>query len=207
MPGQPHLRCTLVGVLGSLAAPFEQWTMSYAFEPGGTLTLAARAERLADVAAQYFARSTTHVSPFARPIQFAVAQMDANHRQVGETLRLAVNTQGGGQNRTVPSQVALRVSLGSGLRGRSQKGGFYLPVPDCQMSTADGQIPQQDATDVLGSTITWIDGSATLGEGTVVVASSVAGNVPVRQVRIGRRLDVIRRRANGIPEGYVGQSF
>jgi hypothetical protein len=205
VPYQPHWKMTAIGTIGPVASPYEQFSLGVALDLSGQPnTSDAVQEAMADQFGQYIARSTTHISSHAHIVQIAMARIGANGVQEGETWRFPLQTQGGGSPSNMPPQVACRVSLGSGLRGRSQKGGWYLPCPSLSTNTGDGLISTQDATDILTSTVNFCNGIEQVAPGfKVVVASSVAGNVPVRVVRVGRRLDVIRRRANAIPEAYV----
>jgi hypothetical protein len=135
-------------------------------------------------------------------VEVALSFVGPDHRQIGETVRLTRGAIGGGGVGQYPPQVALRVSLGSGLRGRSQRGGFYLPSPATPVGTDDGVMTAERAAGIAASTATFLRDTAALAGGPVIVASQVAGNVPVAQVRVGRALDTIRRRRSAVLESY-----
>lgn len=205
MPFAPHTRIQMSGTIGPELDPYEIFTMTLSH---GQSTLAGTKQERDDVVGMisgWFGRPTTQISNHVRLREVSFAEIGANGKQIGETARVPVFIIGGSGQVNMPPQVAIRVSLSTGLRGRSQRGGFYVPVPTCQPSAITGQISEGDQGQLLNSCVTLINDVNRITLGNLVVASGVTGNGDVRQVRIGRRLDTIRRRANAISEGYATQ--
>jgi hypothetical protein len=201
MPGQAHVKITMSGHFGPVASPWEIWTAGFAMD---ALDAGDQAEVASSVSGA-FASPASHVATYVWLDDVAIAYNGANHRQIGETVHIPqAGVHGGGQDGAtpMPSQVALRVSLDSGLRGRSQKGGFYLPTPSAGIVNTTGLMSDSVAAEVAA---TWAQLFTHLNDvtsGLVVVPSSVVGNVHVTRVRVGRALDTIRRRRNGLAEAY-----
>jgi hypothetical protein len=206
MPRQTHTKVVLLGVIGPKATPWEIWSMSLSLDAGDFGLSEDQRNAVTAAVSDYFVRANTQISNYVHLQEVAFSLVGTDGKQIGETVRVPQDRSGLGGSMSMPPQVALRVSLGSGLRGRSQKGGFYLPVPAIGISADTGQISQEAADLALSSTVSMIDQVNAVPGVRVVIASSVAGNVPVQLVRVGRRLDVIRRRANAIPESYVAES-
>lgn len=203
MPGQVHHRVVMSGTIGPVATPFEIWSASLSVDGGDFGLDQVQRNAVRNACQQWFGRPATQISSYVNLREVAFHLIDAAGKQIGETDRQPAAQSGTGGSLSLPTQVALRVSLGSGLRGRSQKGGFYVPVPAVEMSATTGQISADAANLLLGSTVTLINDINNIPGAFVCIGSSVSGNVPVSLVRVGRRLDTIRRRANAIPEGYV----
>lgn len=120
---------------------------------------------------------------------------------------------GGGGNVAVPNQVALCVSLTTGItRGPAHRGRFYLPLPTAGVNPADGLITSADATSVAQSTKAMLEAVSDWplidlpGSPNVVVMSRKDGAPRTRQVTgvdVGRVLDTQRRRRRSLPETYV----
>lgn len=111
-----------------------------------------------------------------------------------------------GLSETLPQQNAIAVSLTAGLRpnGTPFRGRFYLPAPQTLVVAGDGLLDPAVQSNIL----TQIQGHFT--------RLSAAGHVPsiwsrtvedlvsaVTQVRVGNKIDTIRRRRNALPETYV----
>jgi hypothetical protein len=207
MPGQPHDRIILNGTLGPIGSPYEIWSLGLAIDVGGDFGWTGDRAPVLALLQGWFSHPEMRVADQAHCRQVAISHVGADGRQVGETERLPVDWAGGSQSSVVPPQIALRVSLSSGLRGRSQRGGFYLPVPVLGIDAATGLVAPQAVGLILDRTAAMIDALNGLVEGRVVVPSQVVGNVPVDIVRVGRRLDTIRRRANALPESYLSRSI
>jgi hypothetical protein len=111
------------------------------------------------------------------------------------------------------NQVSLAVSLQSDTPGATGRGRFYMPAPGIGPDAGTGLIEDAAAQSIATSCAQFIDtlnaGGFSTPVGDVVIASggSVVKNIPaglrrVTSVRVGRRLDVVRSRANAIPERY-----
>jgi len=112
----------------------------------------------------------------------------------------------------VPNQISLCVSLTTGAaRGPAHRGRFYLPLPNLEVSLADGTIEIVDAAAVATSTKTFLEAISDVpgldlpSSPGAVVMSRKAGAPRTRQVTgvaVGRVLDTQRRRRRSLPEGY-----
>lgn len=203
MPGQTHHRVVMSGTIGPVPTPFEIWSASLSVDGGDFGLDQVQRNAVREACTQWFGRTATQISNYVNLREVAFHLIGADGKQIGETDRQPAAQSGTGGSINLPTQVAIRVSLGSGLRGRSQKGGFYVPVPGMAMSPTTGQVALEAVNLLLDSTVTLLNEINNIPGAFVCIGSSVSGNVPVSQVRVGRRLDVIRRRANAIPEGYV----
>lgn len=108
----------------------------------------------------------------------------------------------------LPLQVAVGVSLRTGLKGKKYNGRFYLPSPTTNFGGSpyweDSYVPTfQSAVAALLTDLNVITDAAT---GTVACVVSGAGTpgpvTAINGVTIGRVPDTIRRRRNGLTENY-----
>lgn len=204
MPYEAHTRVVMNGTLGDQVAPFEIWSMGLALDGAGDFQTQQQADQIGTICQNYFSNGLAGIAPLARLREVAVSQVGVDGKQIGETLRVPMNVPGGGNASLVPAQIAYRVSIGSGLRGRSQRGGWYVPVPTFSPSSTTGQISEAAAGGACEAALAFLLSFQGNLNGRVCVPSGVAGNVPVNEVRVGRVLDTIRRRRNAIPEAYIG---
>lgn len=216
----PHQRLTLSGDLGVVnGAPAEHFSFGVSLvhpAPGGDnpTGLDYDNDQLNDIVADsvaFFARPETRISPSAVLKQVKLAWIGADGKYTRDPFIAAVNQAGqgatGGQTGTLHApQVALAVSLGTGQRGASKRGRFYLPSPYINL---DGtlEIPDGIRDDVQASAAQWITdlndepGLDVLAL-TVIVASTKGFNTAVSSVRVGRALDTIRTRRRSLGENY-----
>lgn len=202
MPYEPHWRARLNGVIG-FAEPFPE-IFSYGFAFGGEVTNPGNLAGLLAACAGFHSNPLAQISNQARLTEIALSRVGVDGRQIGETQRYPRDVPGGGGvTRLHPPQVAMRVSLDSGLRGRSQKGGFYIPLPNLEVQPGQFQVLDVEAARValaakdMIDTINGLDGITN-----VIIASGVVGNIAVRRVRVGTALDTIRTRRNQLVERY-----
>jgi hypothetical protein len=206
VPGAPHVRIVMSGIFGGSTAPYEIWSMSMAVDnfAGAFDDTNAVQVGLTNALSTWFSDPVLGVTSQAKMLEVAFSSVGANGRQVGNTSRQQVTqVQGGGGAVNMPPQVACRVSTGSGERGRSQKGGFYLPTVRADLNTITGLMEETRAQQICDVTAAMFGQVNSISTGRVVIPSTVAGNVRVNQVRVGRALDTIRRRRNNLNEGYT----
>jgi hypothetical protein len=113
----------------------------------------------------------------------------------------------GVDSRTLPNQVALAVSLTTGVsRGPAHRGRFYMPLPTMVVQS-NGLISSDDALTVKNAATTFIAAlNAMTANYQVAVFSRKAGAPSdrwVTGVEVGRVLDTQRRRRNKLAESYV----
>lgn len=131
----------------------------------------------------------------------------------------------GAANFSLPPEVATCVSLRGvagadlGLNKGRRRGRFYLPPVATSTVTYDGSIEPTKQFNMLSwitNTLNDFQGIQAVFSGTpaigntthfdLVVASSVDGSyTQVNEVRLGRVLDVQRRRRRSLPEAYLSQ--
>lgn len=112
----------------------------------------------------------------------------------------------GVEGRSLPNQIALAISLTTGVsRGPAHRGRFYMPMPsvvvqsDGRMATDDQNAIKMAATTFLGAL------NALSANYKVAVFSRKAGAAQHRVVtgiQVGRVLDTQRRRRNKLAEAY-----
>lgn len=124
-----------------------------------------------------------------------------------ETISFAKNVKGN-NNAAVGSIVtSMRVSLDDGSRNPRARGGFYLP---CQTTTigSDWRWPVIHQNNVADATAAFLNAVNAIPSVTPVIASSVDGSLrPITRVRVGRRPDTQRKRANALVENYVTRTI
>lgn len=221
-----HVKVTFSGIVGTLIAPAEVWvhglSMSIAPTATGTVDLPTFATRCKNA---WVAHVAPHVGFNALLTRVRAARVDGQglvFRGADGAFNQADDNSGapGGTQSPIGSgvfQIAHAVSTMTVTPGAVGRGRFYLPAPT-KAPGANGQITEADAATVANAMKAFINAinldAATLGLGSVVVAS--AGSVksgrppslyPVTGVRVGRRLDILRSRANAVPELYVSRAL
>jgi dienelactone hydrolase len=216
VPYAPHVQVRCNGTLGDPAAPVEIFSYGFCL-PGGTLPEAGTERPALVTAIQDF-----HGSPDSkiateatlREIAFSVQVPDGvyppghksagkpKQKQSGDTVRVQVTKNGGGGSGIYPFQVAYRVSLDDGVRGRSHRGGFYVPCPTIPVDTLTGLLNSSQVQTAAARVKTMFAAIEATGRGPVILASSVIGNVTVTRIRVGRVADTMRTRRNKVGEHY-----
>jgi len=108
----------------------------------------------------------------------------------------------GGQPNPMPFQTAVVVSLSGNPSTRSTRGRFYLSgldesYNDDGLLLATAQTLIADEAETLGNALITIDTPL------VVWSELLEVSTPVVRIRVGRRFDSQRRRANRVPESYT----
>jgi hypothetical protein len=204
VPYQQHTRVRCNGIFGTLSGPVEIFSYGFALD-ATNFAVPATTDGLVAAIVALHSGDRAAIATQMILTEVAFSNVSGAGVQIGETLRVPLEVPGGGGSMAHPPQVAWRVSLGSGLRGKSQRGGFYLPGPTVSTGAETGLVTEQKATNCATAVVEMINQINAVGDpgGRVVIASSVAGNVPVNQVRVGRALDTIRTRRNALVEGYI----
>lgn len=221
MPTPAHARLIFSGIFGDVAAPAEQWMFGLA------LTDLAPALQQADLVAMADAGAVAYqqvVGYLPAPVRltrvravaigdngFTARQPFGQYLQADKAVSIA---GGGGVTLTMPTQVAVAVSLQTDYPGPLGRGRFYLPGPPTGALQADGTLTNAQRDNIATRAQAFVQainsGVATLnGSPRVAVASGgsitrgIAGAVRVvTQIKVGRRLDIQRRRAGDIKEDY-----
>lgn len=95
-----------------------------------------------------------------------------------------------------PNQVALVITLRTGLSGRSHRGRMYLPATGVPMA-ADGQVSQATIDAVVNAWAAAFSDWNGASEGKIVVVSTkLTASTPVSVVSADSRADIQRSRAN-----------
>jgi hypothetical protein len=161
----------------------------------------------ADISA-YHARVTTGVNSRNVLTEVKLAKIRPDGLYDGNAAVRFVNIPGGANAVFHPPQVALAVSLLTGVRGPSRRGRIFLPGPAFQL-TAEFMISENDAAGCALSTAQLLrdlnnaPGADPANSPKVTIASLKGFNTDVTQVRVGRVLDTIRSRRTSLPERYV----
>lgn len=111
-----------------------------------------------------------------------------------------------GIQETLPQQDAIAVSLTAGLRpnGTPFRGRFYLPAPQTLVVAGDGLLDPAVQQAILTSVSGHLTRLKALGHVPSVWSRTVEDLVnPVNLVRVGNKIDTIRRRRNALPETYL----
>lgn len=115
-----------------------------------------------------------------------------------------------GIQETLPQQNAIAVSLTAGLRpnGTPFRGRFYLPAPQITVLIGDGLLDPNVQSNILTQIQGHFTRLAAAGHVPSVWSRTVEDLVQaVTQVRVGNKIDTIRRRRNALPETYVAAAI
>lgn len=225
VPPPPHYRLTYSGVFGaSPTDSFEIWSMglSFAYESD-----AATVADLASLASTASARwgywwkgelvnnvhlTRTRIAAVGGDGK-VLLNADGAYLQ-GDSLTVQTCTAG---VPTMPSQVALAVTLQSPAAGQVGRGRFFLPGPKYPAGT-DGRIDATSQGGALTAAAGFVDdlnslvaGGVALGAVCVASGGSVLKGIPpatyrVSSVEVGRVLDTQRRRRGELAEEYASRA-
>jgi hypothetical protein len=201
MPREAHIRVRCNGTIGLQSDPFEIFSYGFSLGAGDFLTVPQLAQ-LQALVETYHSREYTGIRPTARLTEIAVSTVNALGKQVGDTQRVQTSVAGGGSGADHPPQIAYRVSLDDQIRGRSHKGGWYVPCPGWGIDAGTGQTSLDNAANAVIAAVDLINGLNALASIPNVVIASALGNLPVTRVRVGRAADTVRSRRNSVAEGY-----
>lgn len=211
-----RVRCN--GVLGADSAVYEAFSFGFMLSsPSLTIGNQPGVEskgdsNIRDNVVSFFGRPGSKIGQYAalREVVVSVVSDDDTGalRQFGDSVRWQVNQRGNlaqSNAQSMPPQVALAVSLGTGLPGPSARGRFYLPLPQVFPQVADGLVAVPDVQAVADSVRLLREDMK--GDGfTLSVNSRRRGLLPVTSIRVGRALDTIRSRRTNMRESYVSSA-
>lgn len=200
-----HYRLTFAGQFGDVGAAIEKWSFSVALPDNADAAnvvgdLTASGGLFGDYLKQHINIATrltsVNLSAIAEGGKYARA---ANGTYLRNTTQ-AVDVVGTGTGPMFPPQVALAVTLETGVPGRSGLGRFFLPgvsktLTGFRMTTADADA-------IASSCKSFLAGLNTVWAAPVSVASSTGPVRPVTALRVGRALDTIRSRREDVLEDY-----
>lgn len=218
MPYRPHMKVSLIGVLGSTrAAAIETWSIGLRYRVVGGDGLVVLSQDEADDMAQ--AALTAAATLFGSTIMPNNCFLtEARTYQIGTDGKAAgfigyavqgADVKGGGAAK-YPFQNAMVMTLVAEGRGKGKFGRVYLPAPNVDVS-ADGLIAEagrDSAHSTFRSMLTALDtglGTAYAGGDLELIVAGTTGtgtSRPVREVRAGRVMDTQRRRRRSLPESY-----
>jgi hypothetical protein len=201
-----HVAVRANGSLGGPLSGLEIFSYGFSLRQVPAEINDANRAAIAELVRVHFADVKSGVTGMGFLDDVTFANIGADGKQIGDTVRIAKSAQGNFNGALHPAQVSARISLGDGQRGRSHRGGWYMPYTGWALST-NGNSQQSDAANLLTSTLALIRGvNGVFGAaGTVspsVVIAGQAGLMPVSVVRVGNILDTIRTRRNGLTETY-----
>jgi hypothetical protein len=204
-PAHVIVRCNGSG--GFAGGGFDIFSFGFSMRQTPAEMTPAIQSQIADDVAAYFVNTKSWVSAMGVLEEVTFANVNAAGVQIGDTARYVRQVQGNANGPLHPPQITARVSLSDGLRGRSHRGGWYMPYTAWQISNTSGVCTGTQNADLRDSTVAFIRAvNAHFGApGTVspsVVIAGAAGLVPVTTVRVGNALDTIRTRRNAIKETY-----
>lgn len=207
LPRTAYARVRLNGIIGPANSPYEIFSYGWNIGLASAFTQNTQ-DQMVLAASDYHTNAATGIANLCRLREVAMSFVDPLNKQVGDTIRRVVDIPGGGPAAKYPPQISLRVSLGSGSRGRSNRGGFYLPLPGLVVDQNTGLISEADAQGVADATVGLVNRVNTIlttndSPGSFFSIVGKNGDVPVRVVRVGRALDTIRTRRNALNETYV----
>lgn len=213
MPFDEHSRLVWSGCFAATFGGPEAERWSCSLSTGAAVVIGdpdVIPESIVTAVKNFHARAGSAISTFARLDTVKYNKITAGGAGVGGLYAdpvtrssLFARLSGGGGGAVVPpTQVAWKVTLDDGSRNPRARGGFYIPMPAAAVDTNFVATPAaQDA--LLASVKTFLQEIATQTQQPIVVASSIAGNIPVSRIRVGAVLDTIRSRRTSLAENYV----
>ena len=114
----------------------------------------------------------------------------------------AVSDAGADTGETLPPQVALAVTLRTGLATRAGRGRFYLP-PFAVTQMLNGRLPSATQTDVLDQVNQFFDSFIANSHTPVIYHRSAASTTSVTRIAVGDVYDTQRRRRDTYAESYA----
>jgi hypothetical protein len=207
-----HLRLSARGLFvrpGAGGAPVgEEWSfrLNLSAPLGGPPVEDLIDDMTADLAA-FHARAGTGINPRAVLREVKLALIGPLGLYDGNPAVRFVDVAGGRAVATYPPQVALAVSLDTGVRGPSRRGRIYLPAPtfaldDNFLISAIDALGCAESTALLITNLNNAPGADPVGSPKVTIASTKGFNTDVTSVRCGRVLDTMRSRRTSLPELY-----
>ena len=157
----------------------------------------------------YHQRQITWISPrcLLQYVKVNAITVDGKYAENVTHETVVANLAGGGNvDNTPANQIALAVSLTTGVsRGPAHRGRFYSPVP-CVVPAADGRIAEGDALNAKNSATTLLTALNAITPNVQVAVMSRKAGAPAHQlvtgIQVGRVLDTQRRRRNKLAEAY-----
>jgi hypothetical protein len=203
---RPFLRLVFIGTLYTNET--FSFSMSLVRGPaGGGVAPVAVPEAVEDAIRGYFATNGM-VSSSALVTLIKCNEIGEDGRYANDdVVELELNPPAGGAAATTPApQVALVVSLRTGVRrGRAHAGRYYLPVPAYTVQS-DGRLADSSRDGALAAAVEFVAAiNAAFGQEWVVGVTSDIGTGAEHRVEalaIGRVLDTIRSRRNSLDEDY-----
>lgn len=183
-------------------SPIEVWSCTLSLEEATGGEVSGKEAAVADRIAAYHGSIDTGVNARCALEYVKVNRVGPNGRYVSEFTTSLMRDVRGGLGSLLPIQTALRVTLDNASRNPRARGGWYVPCYSRGPAT-DYRIPIGNAAESLASAATLVNGLNALAGLRVCVASGIAAsNTAVTRIRVGRRTDVMRSRANNLREEY-----
>lgn len=109
-----------------------------------------------------------------------------------------------GTNLSLPSQTAIAVSIrgGTHANGTPVKGRFYLPPPTNSVMTAEGLLDPSIATLIRTQMKLYFSLLTAAGIIPCTWSRKDGALRGITELRVGNKLDTVRRRRNALPETY-----
>ncbi len=222
MPAPAHISARWTGVFGSGGTTSDIWSMGVSLSLGeGPFFGVELIPFLQVMEDSWRSRISQHVATFAALTRVKASFVGPDglvlREGSGAYIQAEKPVSVGGQNASTAAsginQVSLAVSLQSASPGATGRGRFYMPAPGIGPDVGTGLLPEANAQGIASSMAGFVEdmnaGGFSSPVGDVVIASggSTVRNIApalrrVTLVRVGRRLDVVRSRANAIPEKY-----
>jgi hypothetical protein len=135
--------------------------------------------------------------------QINVQQLGGFGDPIVDSALASIEIPGTNSSDPLPPQIAVCVSMLTGLAGARNRGRFYLPPPADTVLTTAGRLSSSSMTILANGLESAFTALNTAGF-SPVIRSSVGGGAEtaVTQLRVGSVLDTQRRRRNQIAETY-----
>jgi hypothetical protein len=207
-----HFRLSARGLFtdnGNLSAPTGEefsYRLNLTAPLGGPFVEDMIDDMAADLVA-FHGRLATGIHPRAVLGEVKLARIGPDGLYTSDPAIRLVEQAGGRDGALYPPQVALAVTLETGVRGPSRRGRIFLPTPSFEVA-GSYRINALQAVGVAESVATLIRdlnnaaGVDPLNYPAVTIASRKGFNTNVTEVRCGRVLDTIRSRRASLPELY-----
>lgn len=206
-----HTRVVFSGIVGSTAAPLDEWAFGINFPADAEPITGTQA--VSDGVASACADQYVGTLGLKMCSDQILTEVKVSH--VGADGKIALRADGsyaqgiwqgshagGNAAQALPLQTALCIGLTTARSGATGKGRFFLPFPSVPISTTTKTISHADA-DTLAATardfLNYVGMQMTFQP---QVVSSKGYMTEVTGVRVGRVPDTMRSRRDDLPEGY-----
>lgn len=199
--GKPpaHLRLTVSGIFGTVAAPYERFTMRINVLPNFTNLQTG----LAQAGVNAVPALAGVMKNECRFTEVKAAAIGPNGLYSGDPVVTLVDIAGTRTAGVAIAQVSVVASLLTARRGATGRGRLYIPMPGFDVSATGGVYAMGSVENMRLAVVTFLNSLNAFSGGPRCVIASTKGYLSlITGVRVGVVPDTMRSRRTSIPEAY-----